>query len=66
MKSGEKSLARTTLLRKLFSFFFPVLNGLQFARRGKRGNGGAKVSMLGMLGWRHSYTVDALHLDPLI
>lgn len=66
MKSGEKSLARTTLLRKSFSFVFPVLNGLQFARRGERGNGGAKVSMLGVLGWRDSYTVDALRLDPLI
>lgn len=49
-----------------FLFFFPVLNGLQFARRGERGNGGAKVSMLGVLGWRDSYTVDALRLDPLI
>lgn len=35
MKSGEKSLARTTLLRESFSFFFSCFE--RFAIREKRG-----------------------------
>lgn len=37
MKSGGKSLARTTLLRESFSFLFPVPNGLQICEKRRSG-----------------------------
>lgn len=38
----------------------------KFARRGGAGSGGAEESMLGVLGWRQFYRMDALRMDPFI